>query len=193
MRGSLCTVGSGIGLKKGEIVLRDHDPRWEEDAQKTILLLYEILGDAAIEIQHIGSTSVKCIKAKPVIDLAVGVKDFNRILNFTPALEESGFYFIGFEGKERQPVYQCGEYDPVRREMTFLTHYIHVVLFGSDGWHTYLNVRDYLNSHPDEAKLYEQVKTESGRKSGGSLRDYHADKQAFVAALIERANAWKRG
>lgn len=182
---------TGIGLKKGEVVLCDHDPQWEEYAEQTIRRLYGILGDVAIEIQHIGSTSVKCIKAKPVIDLIVGVKDFEQILNFTPALETNGFYFIGFEGKERQPVYQCGEYDRVQKEMPLLTHYIHVVLFGSAQWHTYLNVRDYLNCHSDEAKLYEQVKMQSSRKNGGSLRDYHADKEMFVAALIERANAWK--
>lgn len=181
-----------IGLKKGEVVLCDHDPQWEENAEKTIRLLYEILGDAAIDIQHIGSTSVKCIKAKPVIDIIVGVKDFEHIRRFTPALEANGFYFIGFEGKERQPVYQCGEYDHVQKEMTLLTHYIHVVLFGSAGWHTYINVRDYLNSHPNEAKLYEQAKLESRRKNGESLRDYHADKEMFVAALIERANSWKK-
>ncbi len=88
---------SGIGLKKGEVVLCDHNPRWEEYAEKTIRRLYEMLGDVAIDIQHIGSTSVKDIKSKPVIDLIVGVKDFEHVLNFTPALEESGFYFISFD------------------------------------------------------------------------------------------------
>ena len=182
---------AGIGLKKGEIVLCDHNLLWEEYAGKTMHLLREILGDAAIDIQHIGSTSVKCIKAKPVIDLIVGVKNFEQILRFTPTLEVNGFYFIGFEGKERQPVYQCGKYDHVKKEMTFLTHYIHIVLYGSVEWHTYINVLDYLNSHPNEAKSYEQVKLESSRKNSRNLRDYHAYKEMFVAALIEKANEWK--
>ena len=182
----------GIGLKKGEVILCDHNPQWEEAAGETIRQLYEILGDTAIDIQHIGSTSVKCIKAKPVIDLIVGVKDFEDISRFKSALETNGFYFIGFEGQERQPVYQCGEYDHIQKEMVLLTHYIHVVLFGSAGWQTYINVRDYLNNHPDEAKLYEQVKLESSRKNGESLRSYHADKERFVVALIERANEWKK-
>ena len=183
---------SGIGLKKGEVLLRDHDPKWEEVAQQTIRKLNEILGDVAIDIQHIGSTSVKSIQAKPVIDLIVGVNDFEDIYRFSTTLEANGFFFIGHEGKERQPVYQCGEYDSVQKEMTFLTHYIHVVKFGSVGWYTYINVRDYLNSHLDEAKAYEKVKLESSRKNSDSLRGYHSDKETFVAALIDRANEWKK-
>lgn len=76
-----------IGLKKGEIVLCEHQIHWELNAKSTINKLKEILGDIAIDIQHIGSTSIKNIKAKPVIDIIVGVIDLIKyyllILNCT--------------------------------------------------------------------------------------------------------------
>ena len=59
-------------------------------------------------------------------------------------------------------------------------------------WNDYINMRDYLNAHPDEAKTYEKIKLESSRKNGESLGDYHSDKETIVALLIERANQWKR-
>lgn len=182
----------GIGLKKGEVLLCNHDPQWEDAAKQTIRILYEILGDTAIDIQHVGSTSVKSIQAKPVIDLIVGVRAFEDIKRFSNVLEANVFFFVGCEGTERQPVYQCGEYDAIQKEMTFLTHYIHIVKFGSQQWLNYINVRDYLNSHSDEAKAYEKVKLESSRKNSESLRDYHSDKEMFVTALIKRANRWKK-
>ena len=182
----------GLGLKRGEVRLCEHDPQWEAAAKQTIKLLHEILGDTAKDIQHVGSTAVKSIKAKPVIDLIVGVTDLETIMTFSEQLKENGFYFVGREGRERQPVFQCGEYDEARHEMAFLTHYIHIVRFDSRQWHNYINVRDYLNSHADEAKLYEKAKTESSQKNGDSLKDYHDGKEAFVSSLIEIANEWKQ-
>ena len=97
-----------IGLRKGKVLLCDHNSQWEDIAKQTICILHDILGAAAIDIQHIGSTAVKSIQAKPVIDIIVGVRDFADIDKFSPALENNGFFFIGHEGKERQLVYQCG-------------------------------------------------------------------------------------
>ena len=181
-----------IGLRKGNVLLCDHNPQWEDIAKQTIHKLHDILGDSAIDIQHIGSTAAKNIQAKPVIDIIVGVRDFADIDKFSPALEKNGFFFMGYEGKERQPVYQCGEYDIALKEMTFLTHYIHIVKFGSRQWNDYISMRDYLNAHPDDAKTYEKIKLESSRKNGESLRNYHSDKEMIVGLLIERANGWKR-
>lgn len=60
-----------LGLKAGMVEIVDHDPKWEENAVNTIKRLRSILGSAAIDIQHIGSTAIRHIKAKPVIDIAV--------------------------------------------------------------------------------------------------------------------------
>ena len=75
----------------------DHDPKWEENAVNTIKRLRSILGSAAIDIQHIGSTAIRHIKAKPVIDIAVLVRNLSEVLALTPALEKGGFIFRGWE------------------------------------------------------------------------------------------------
>ena len=70
-----------LGLKRGTVQLEPHDKQWDEIAIQTIKTLKSILGDDAIDIQHIGSTAIPVIKAKPIIDIVVGVTDFERIRN----------------------------------------------------------------------------------------------------------------
>ena len=69
-----------LGLKRGTVQLEPHDKQWDEAAIQTIKKLKSILGDDAVDIQHIGSTAIPAIKAKPIIDIAVGVTDFDKVM-----------------------------------------------------------------------------------------------------------------
>ena len=69
-----------IGLKRGTVQLFDHEKEWELEAQRSIERLGKILGSIAKDIQHVGSTSILSIKPKPIIDIAVAVDDFKKIL-----------------------------------------------------------------------------------------------------------------
>lgn len=69
-----------LGLKRGTVQLEPHDKQWDEIAIQTIKTLKTILGDDAIDIQHIGSTAIPVIKAKPIIDIVVGVTNFERVM-----------------------------------------------------------------------------------------------------------------
>lgn len=79
-----------LGLKCGVAELADHDPEWEINAADTIKRLWDILGSAAKDIQHVGSSAIRHIKAKPVIDIAVSVWSFEEVLTLSPALEKEG-------------------------------------------------------------------------------------------------------
>ncbi len=181
-----------LGLKRGEIFLCNHQMEWDSIAKETIINLKSIFGELAIDIQHIGSTAIKNIKAKPVIDIAVGVKDFEKVLTYNSVLESNGFFFRGYEGKDRQPVYQCGEFSNDINDMIFLTHYIHIVIIDSDNWKNYINFRNYMNCHNAEAKLYETMKLNSIDKVSKSLLNYHQNKQKIVIEIIEKANLWQK-
>ena len=79
-----------IGLKRGTVQLEKHSIEWEENAKKTIEKLMDIFDGKAVDIQHIGSTSVKDLKAQP-IDIVVGVKSFYDVLEVIPLLKSNGF------------------------------------------------------------------------------------------------------
>lgn len=69
-----------IGLKRGEVSVENHQIEWEVSAKNTIDILKNTLNNDIVDAQHIGSTSIKSICAKPIIDIVVGVKDFKDIL-----------------------------------------------------------------------------------------------------------------
>lgn len=77
-----------IGLKKGTVKLVPHEKEWDANAESIIKLLKHLLGDTVLDIQHIGSTSVFSIHAKPIIDIAVAVRDVNDILPYVEVLKQ---------------------------------------------------------------------------------------------------------
>ncbi len=81
-----------IGLKRNIVKLYPHSNEWGKVAEVTIKDLKDIFLDKAINIQHVGSTSIKEIKAKPIIDIVVGVKSFEDVDNLIETLEDKGFY-----------------------------------------------------------------------------------------------------
>ena len=94
-----------IGLKRGTVQLCSHEKEWEEEAQKTICRLRNILGGAAKDIQHVGSTAIPAIRAKPIIDIAMAVDRFDDILvnyGLIPGIpggdgEEQDVYILGVD------------------------------------------------------------------------------------------------
>lgn len=178
-----------IGLKRGAVKLCEHQKEWEVEAQKTIARLKKILGDAAKDIQHVGSTSIPSIKAKPIIDIAVAVDDFHDILSFEKELKDNGFYYRpnAQASVKNQLLFGCGSFYEGTGELQ--THFIHVVPTNSMDWIHYINFRDYLNNTPSAAKEYEalkvsltrQVPAESGREK------YLQGKQEFIVHTLKKA------
>ncbi len=84
-----------IGLERGSVKLLSHQEEWNENAENVILKLKQLLGYAAVDVQHIGSTAIASIYAKPIIDIVIGLRDLNDISPYMKRLEEHGFVFRG--------------------------------------------------------------------------------------------------
>ena len=72
-----------IGMKRGTVYLEDHQPEWETAASETIRDIKSILQKDAVDVQHIGSTSIRPIPAKPIIDIAVAVRGYDARKRFS--------------------------------------------------------------------------------------------------------------
>lgn len=112
-----------LGLKRGTVQLEPHDKQWDETAIQTIKILKSILGDDAVDIQHIGSMAIPAIKAKPIIDIdiVVGVTDFEKIMSHNEQLQKEGIFYRGSD-MEHQILYVMDD-----MEKDIRTHHIHVV------------------------------------------------------------------
>lgn len=175
-----------IGLHRGMVALEPHRVEWETAAQETINQLKDILGEDAIDIQHIGSTSIRSICAKPIIDIVIGVADFENLLKHNARMEEAGFHYCGGDVPNQQ-LYVCGDMNGDIR-----THHIHGVIWGDTAWQNYRNMRDYLNSHEEDARAYAELKTRLAAEFHDDRKAYTAAKGDFIAAILQKAAAWRK-
>lgn len=178
-----------LGLHRGTVALYPHEAEWEEEAARTIETLRAIVGDAAGDMQHVGSTAIRSIMAKPIVDIAVAAEDFDRLLAKREPLERAGFYYRG-DRLEGQLLFARGSFYDGSGDLQ--THFIHVVPTGSRDWRDYINFRDCLNANPSLAKEYESLKLSLAREApvDGGRERYLAGKHAFVQRTLRTAALW---
>lgn len=176
-----------LGLKRGTVKLCEHEKEWEIEAQKTISRLKKILGDVAKDIQHVGSTAIPSIKAKPIIDIAVAVDDFNDILDLEKELKYEGFYYRPQSDLGDQLLFASGSLYEGTGDLQ--THFIHVVRTNSMDWKSYINFRDYLNSIPSIAKEYEDLKVSLAMQApiDSGRGKYLKGKHDFIVYTLRKA------
>ena len=178
-----------LGLKRGTVKLFPHEEAWEREAERTIARLRLLLDDLAADMQHVGSTSIPGIMAKPIVDIAVAAEDFGAVLARRVRMEEAGF-FLRPTSIKNQLLFACGSYYTGEGEDQ--THFIHVVEAGGPDWRDYLNFRDYLRTFPEEAGAYEALKLRLAAEhpEDAGREKYLAGKHAFIRETIEKANRW---
>ncbi len=175
-----------IGLQIGKVAVEPHSAMWETAAREIIDKLNCILKDDIIDAQHIGSTSIKNICAKPIIDIVVGVSDFDKIMKHNEKLMRNGIVYRR-EDHPGQHLYVCGDL-----ENNIQTHYIHVVIWGSDLWNNYINLRDYLNTHEDEAKRYSDLKVHLAKEYADDRVAYTNSKSKHIERILQSAEEWRK-
>lgn len=176
---------AGLGLLRGTVAVKPHSPEWDAAGRQTAAQLKALLGDAAADIQHIGSTAVRSICAKPILDLAAGVTAFDALLSKNELLAAHGFRFRGSD-LPGQYLYVCGEGD-------FITHHIHAVIYRSEEWNNYLDLRDYLNCHDADAQAYAALKERLAAAYPADRITYTGRKSEWIRETLRKAKAWRAG
>lgn len=174
-----------LGLRRDIVELFDHSILWEKYANETIIELKNIFGNVAIDIQHVGSTAIKNIKAKPIIDIVVGTKELNELNPFIEKLAQNNYFHRPF--KEEDVIFIKGN---IRENIR--THHIHVVKYNSDIWNNQINFRDYLNNNATDAKNYEKLKVKLQKDNRNNRSGYTENKERHIIEIIEKAKEWKR-
>lgn len=176
-----------LGLKRGTVQFCEHEQAWEIEAQNTIIRLKEILGAVIKDIQHVGSTSIPSIKAKPIIDIAIAVDDFEDVLLLEEELKKQGFYYRPKVDLGEQLLFASGSYYDNTSDLQ--THFIHIVKTGSMDWRNYINFRDYLNSTPVVAKAYEDLKVLLAKQASvdNGREKYLRGKHDFIVYTLRKA------
>lgn len=168
------------GLKRGTVSLSPHDPEWGRQAGETLGVLREIFGEAAVDIQHIGSTAIEGIQAKPIIDIAVGVRSMEGLP--LDRLEAAGF-------QKRHNRFSTNLLY-VLEENLVRTHQVHILPFDSLQWHNYVDLRDYMNAFPEKAREYEQLKLKLAEECDNVQTAYTDGKHDYMERTLADARAY---
>ena len=167
------------GREQVPIVVVDPDERWPERYQLVRRRVQAALGAAALRVEHIGSTSVPGLAAKPIIDVLVTVQDVEDEAAFVPPLERAGFVL-----RVREPGHRMVR-TPARD--------VHVHLYEPDDDEVtaYLDLRDWLRVDADDRALYARTKRRLATRTWTDMNEYADAKTDVITAILGRARAWR--
>ncbi|WP_291844446.1 GrpB family protein [Maricaulis sp.] len=160
------------------------DPCWSARFELERERLATLLGDVAGRIEHVGSTSVRGLAAKPIIDILVSVDSLERLDACSAAMREAGYQVKGEYGLPGRRYFRREAADGSR-----LAH-IHAYLCGSEGFRRHLVFRDYLREHQEEARRYGAHKLALTARGALSGEAYQSAKSELVSQIEARALAW---
>lgn len=146
-------------------------------------LLASVFEDLIIDIQHFGSTAVKGMSSKPIIDIMIVVEDIDQIDRYNELMRKKGYCVRGENGIEGRRYYVKLDSDPSGNH----THHIHIYQKGNSHISVELMFRDYLGIDLESFKRYEQVKLEASLKYRHSPKDYVDAKYECVMSIMEKA------
>lgn len=171
-----------IGLKSGTVKLSPHSDRWGQLFHRESNRLHRRLAPSRYSLEHIGSTAVPGLAAKPIIDMALRVPSFKRLALWIRRLENSGYIYKGEYGLPGRHFFVLG--NPA-------THHLHLVADGCGHWDRWLLFRDYLRAHPGEAARYNDLKRSLARKYADNRDAYTKAKTPAINRMLVRAAVWK--
>jgi GrpB-like predicted nucleotidyltransferase (UPF0157 family) len=145
--------------------------------------LVQALDDVIVDLQHIGSTSIPGLPAKPTIDILLGTKEWPWPTAVDEDLEQLRYSF--YKAPEENWRVYLKPWRNSRRG-----YHLHIVEHDSDHWRRHLHFRDYLRTHAEEARRYESLKHDLAKAHTYDRGKYQQGKAALIAELTKKAREW---
>lgn len=171
----------GVAMDEGRIEIVAHDPQWATVFESLAARIRDGLGDRALSIAHVGSTSVPGLAAKPIVDIDLVVADGADDAAYVPSLEAAGFVL-----RIREPWWYG--HRMLRHDAPLAN--LHVWSPGTPEVARHLLFRDWLRQHPEDRVRYQEAKIEAADASnvrGETVTDYNARKQQVIREIYHRA------
>jgi GrpB-like predicted nucleotidyltransferase (UPF0157 family) len=169
-----------IGLERGTVRVVAYTPEWAHLFEEERRCLQDALGAFALRIEHVGSTSVEGLAAKPIIDIAVAVGDLSRVETCVGALAALGYEHKGENGVPGRQYFAKGQPR---------THHLHMFESESEGWRAHLRFRDRLRAYPSLVEEYAKLKRRLAGEFPTDRGAYTKAKASFVERVLESAEA----
>lgn len=159
------------------VVVLPYDEQWKHDFLQIKAELANVLGQLAIEIEHVGSTSVQGLSAKPIIDIDIVIKDYSGLENIISALEKIGYQHEGNLGITGREAFKYDGKEHLRK------HHLYVCPEDSPELKRHIAFRDYLQTHPDAVREYSRIKEEGAELYPNDIDRYIEHKSLFIEKI----------
>lgn len=166
----------------GKYIFNPYHPLFEELFKKELIRLKKFL-DKDILIEHVGSTAVKNLGGKGIIDILIGTSK-NKFKKITKNLQEAGYEFIPKASTESRLFFWQDLPDPIEG---IRRYHLHLTSKGSQDWSDILAFRDFLKSHSKERKKYEVTKKKAVNAANGDGQKYRDMKDSFIKHITKKA------
>ncbi len=169
-----------------QVSIVPYDPEWPGRFGEERRILAAVFAGSDAIIEHVGSTAVPGLGAKPVIDVLIGVPILVEVESRIPALEGAGYEHVA-EYEEQLPDRRYFR----KPRFGARAFHVHCVVTGSHFWTHHLAFRDYLRAHPESAAAYYEFKRELARRV--SKWEYTAAKGPFIESILASAMRDREG
>ncbi len=167
------------------VAVVDYDPQWPIVYKKEKVEILRVIGDKVVAIEHIGSTAVSGMGAKPIIDIMVAVRHLSDTNECIQPLQSIGYEYVA------KPETQIPEWRYFRKGPQEAHRHLHMVELTGDFWRQNLLFRDYLRSHPEVVREYYELKEQLAIEFGLDRKAYTDAKASFIQSVIAKARAKK--
>lgn len=164
------------------IEIEPYNPDWSLRAKKEIQQLRALLPpEEIIAIEHVGSTAIPNMSAKPIIDIIIGVEFLNMIKPLAiPIIEKLGYQYW-YENPNPDKMFFAKGMPPFGNKRT---HHVHILKFNSLHWQEKVVFLNYLLKHPEKAEAYELLKKKLASEYPYDREAYTDEKKAFVHTIL---------
>ena len=169
-----------IGLKRGVVKLSKYNPKWKTLFEEESALIFSAAENFIIDIQHIGSTAIPDVVAKPIIDILAAIDSLSNISKIIEPLKKIDYIHRGEQGIPGRHLF-------VKGGEGFRTHHLHVVVKNHQEWTKHILFRDYLRANPKEADKYSRLKQVLLKKFEFEREKYTTGKSEFIEKIIKKA------
>ena len=169
-----------LGLKRQTVTLVPYQNQWPELFQMAKQEIITAIGTHLLDIQHIGSTSIRHTYAKPILDIAVLIQSDEILNTLIESLKEIDYHYRGDANDNGGHVFRKFSTPEVT------THLLHIVEKGNPQWEKWIFLRDYLNQHPEMAEAYANLKKEIQQKVNNNRKAYTKGKTDFIQSILEK-------
>ena len=162
------------------VAVLTYDEQWKQDFLMIKDELITALGQLAMRIDHVGSTSVKGLSAKPIIDIDVVIKDYTVLEEVVSALGAIGYRHEGNLGITGREAFKYDGKEHLRK------HHLYVCPEDSPELKRHIAFRDYLRTHPDAVREYSRIKEEGAKRYPYDIERYIEHKSPFIEKIYAK-------